>query len=312
MNWNWKYLAIGIGVVVIVGGGFLFLNSEFMKRDSCLDQGGAWDEEKQECIYEQEIGNQEEINNSVEDSNISAPIAPSPQSSEPGIIRATGNFLALEYTRSKATVESFINVNNKNTGEHVTVISLKDIEREFNTFWGGEIINDPSLIYMSDVMHDTKHDRFILVMEYTPYSGATGNAEWHFFIYDEHTMQLQAVTEIGYGYIPREPIFSPEKTKLAYITGGTGGSCARGSVIRGLDLETLKAINFESAELATILNGHEWYGENSAGHEKYASNLRWKDESTVVATFGITLCFSDDSGIEAESLPDQEFEFIAK
>src|SRR3989344_7426265 len=51
MTLNWKYIAIGIGVVAVIGGGFLFLNSEFMQVDSCLDSGGVWDEEKKECMY---------------------------------------------------------------------------------------------------------------------------------------------------------------------------------------------------------------------------------------------------------------------
>ena len=37
--------------VGIVLGGILFLNSEFMKIDGCLDNGGMWDYENEVCSY---------------------------------------------------------------------------------------------------------------------------------------------------------------------------------------------------------------------------------------------------------------------
>jgi len=39
-----------VGIVVI--GAILFLNSEFMKIDSCLDLGGAWDYTNKICSSE--------------------------------------------------------------------------------------------------------------------------------------------------------------------------------------------------------------------------------------------------------------------
>jgi len=197
-------------------------------------------------------------------------------------------------------------------------ITVQDIETQF-TMYGylaeSEHIESSSQMRIPTIMYSEKFNYFIIPIEYAPYRSGSGNEFWRMFIYDVEQNKFdlaQSLYEniderynIG-SYTPERMKLSPSGDNLLYLTGATGGICAKAEYPEVINLATLTFLEVQSSELENTLDG---YNKQGLSYELYIQDFYWKNDKVIGVDYQIILCISPNVSENRETLPIREFEF---